>query len=175
MNENVKRTLIAGFGNQFRRDDGLGPAVVNGLRKHLDRPAIDPLDDGFDDLGHAIDTIVLHQLVPELAETVADYDLLIFVDAHVGSIPELMHEERLDIAYHTPFVSHQFHPSTVLALAQQIYGRAPQTVLLSLRGYDFDFGEGLSAEAHTLIEPAVKRICELIEAIKNDEFTPLHA
>jgi len=162
MNENNKRTLVAGFGNIFRRDDGVGPVVVNALRMQLGRAPLDPLDDGFDDLGHEVDTIVLHQLVPELAEVVKDYALLIFVDAHVGNLPEEVREERLDAAYTQPFVSHQFHPSTVLALAQQLYGHAPQAVLLSLRGYDFDFGEGLSPETAALVAPAVERMQALI-------------
>ncbi len=156
-------TLIAAFGNQYRRDDGVGYVVVNVIRERLGRPALTPLDDGYDDLGHAVDTIILHQLVPELAETVADYDLLLFIDAHVGSIPEAIREEHLESKFQTPFVSHQFHPSTVLALAHQMYGRAPKTVLLSIRGHDFDFGEGLSPETAALVEPAVVRILALID------------
>ncbi len=168
MNKN-KRTLIMGFGNQFRRDDGVGPVVVNAVQERLGRPPLPPLDDGFDDLGHAVDTVVLHQLVPELAETVAPYDLLIFVDAHVGNLPEAMREEYLNAQYTVPFVSHQFHPSTILALAQQLYGRAPRAVLLSLRGHDFDFGEGLSEPTQALIPQAVARILELIEALKHED------
>ena len=158
----MKRTLVAGFGNLFRRDDGLGPAVVNALRARLGRERLAPLDDGFDDLGHPVDTVVLHQLVPELAETVKDYDLLVFVDAHVGNLPEDMREERISVAYQAPLVSHQFRPSTVLALAQQMYGHAPDAVLLSLRGYDFDYGEGLSPEAQLLVDPAAERILALV-------------
>ena len=159
----MKRTLIAGFGNVYRRDDGLGPAVVNAVRMRLGRPTLDTLDDGFDDLGHKVDTIVLHQLVPELAETIKDYNLLIFVDAHVGTIPEIMREERINAGFEAPLVSHQFRPSTVLALSQQMYGCAPAAILLSLRGYDFDFGEGLSSQAVDLVVPAADRIFTLIE------------
>ncbi len=161
----LKRTLVAGFGNIFRRDDGLGPVVVNAVRSHVGRPALDALDDGYDDLGHSVDTIVLHQLVPELAETVKDYDLLIFVDAHVGTIPEDIHEEKLTAGYEAPLVSHQFRPATVLALSQQMYGRAPEAVLLSIKGNDFDFGEGLSAEAASLVAPAAERIIALIAEV----------
>lgn len=159
----MKRTLIAGFGNCFRRDDGLGPAVVNAVRDHIGKAPLQPLDDGFDDLGSPVDTIVLHQLVPELAETVKDYDLLIFVDAHVGTIPEAIREERLHAGFQAPLVSHQFRPATVLALSQQMYGHAPTAVLLSLRGYDFDFGEGLSSRAEPNIVLAVDRILALID------------
>jgi hydrogenase maturation protease len=137
--------------------------VVNALREHLGQPPLDPTDEGFGDLGHALDTVVLHQLLPELAETLADYDLVIFVDAHVGSVPEDIREERLKAAYRTPFVYHQTHPATVLALAQQMHGRVPEGVLLSLHGHDFDFGEGLSPETAPLVPRAVERIVELSE------------
>jgi len=159
----VRRTLIAGFGNLYRRDDGVGRAVVNALLAHLERPPLDPMDDGFEDLGHPVDVVVLHQLVPELAETLVNYALVIFVDAHVGTtIPEPLHEEHLAVSFRTPFVSHQTHPSTVLALAQQLHGHAPEAVLISLLGYDFDFGEGLSSATAALVEPAIARILELV-------------
>ena len=157
----MKHTLITGFGNTYRRDDGVALAVVNAVRERLGRPPLGPLDDGFDDLGHELDTVVLHQMVPELAETVADYELVIFVDAHVATLPESIHEERMDVEYKTPFVSHQFHPSTVLALAQQIYGRAPDAVLISILGHDFDFGEGLSDKTAVLVPKAADRILAL--------------
>lgn len=157
----MRRTLVCGFGNPYRRDDGVGRAVVNALRERWGRPPLAPADDGLSDLGHALDTVALHQLVPELAETLAGYDLVIFVDAHVGNVPEAIREERLQAAHRTPFVYHQTHPATVLALAQQMHGRAPAGVLLSLRGYDFDFGEGLSPETAALVPRAVERIVEL--------------
>ena len=167
MNEQRKRTLVAGFGNVFRRDDGVGPAVVNALRAHLGRAPFGPLDDGFDDLGYTVDTIILHQLVPELAETIKDYALVVFVDAHVGNLPDDIRVEALDVTYTQPFVSHQIHPSTVLALARQMYGYAPRAVLLSIRGYDFDFGEGLSAQTAALVMPAVAHIQALGDELEH--------
>ncbi len=164
----MRRTLIAGFGNLYRRDDGVARVIVNTLLTRLGRPPLDALDDGFEDLGHPVDAVVLHQLVPELAETVKDYTEVIFVDAHVSnSGTETIHEERLDVSYRIPFVYHQTHPSTILALAQQIYGNVPQAMLLSVQGYNFDFGEGLSPETATLVEPAVARILELVEEARD--------
>jgi Ni,Fe-hydrogenase maturation factor len=133
--------------------------VVNGVREQLEQAPLDPLDDGFNDLGRSIDTVVLHQLVPEMAEIVADYDMVIFIDAHVADLSQLLCEERVTPAYRsTSFVSHQTHPATVLELAEKMYGHAPQGVMLSLRGHDFDFGEGLSRETATLVSLAVERI-----------------
>lgn len=168
----MKKTLVVGFGNLYRRDDGVGRAVVNRLRQRLGREPLDSMDDGFDDLGHQVDTVVMHQLVPELAETLADYELVVFVDAHVGAtIPEPLHEERLEVVHRTPFVYHQTHPSTVLALTRQMFGRVPEAVLISLLGHDFDFGEGLSEETAALVEPAVVRILALARSTE-DEVAP---
>jgi hydrogenase maturation protease len=157
------RTLVAGFGNAYRRDDGAAWAVVNALREQLGRPPLALLDDGFDDMGHAVDTVVLHQLVPELAETLAGYELVIFVDAHVQELADPLREEEIAPLYHVPFVSHQTHPGTLLDLAHKLHGHAPRGVLLSLRGHDFDFGEGLSEETAALVPRAVARIRALAE------------
>ncbi len=167
-NPNV-HTLVAGFGNLYRRDDGVARVVVNELRKRLGRPPLDEMDDGFDDLGQTVDTVVLHQLIPELAEDLRHYDLVVFVDAHVGSgIAEEIHEERLDVVYKTPFVYHQTHPSTILALTRQMYDRAPHAILISLLGHDFDFGPGLSDETAALVEPTVDRILKLVSTPLNE-------
>lgn len=163
------RVLIAGFGNLYRCDDGVARVVVNALRERLGRPSLDPMDDGFGDVGHAVDTVVLHQLVPELAEDFRHYEGVIFVDAHVGgAVEEPIHEEAITVTYKTPFVSHNIHPSTVLALTQQMYGRAPEARLISILGHDFDFGEGLSEETAALVGPAVDRILALVKTYRED-------
>lgn len=157
----MAKTLVIGFGNLYRRDDGVGFAVVNALRERVGRPPLGEEDDGFDDLGHAVDTILLHQLVPDLAEMVADYALVVFVDAHVESIGEPLHEEELAPSPKEALVPHQMHPCTVLALAHDLYGAWTRGVLLSLQGHDFDFGVGLSPETAALVPQAVERLLAL--------------
>ena len=157
----MNRTLVIGFGNVFRRDDGAGYAVLNAVRARLGRSLLGTEDDGFDDLGHQMDTILLHQLVPELAEDVVPYDLVIFCDAHIGQVPELVFEEELDVCYKSATVTHTLHPCSVLALTLELHGRCPRGVLVSIRGYDFDFGEGLSDGTAALIPETVDRIFAL--------------
>jgi hydrogenase maturation protease len=138
------RILVIGYGNPSRRDDGVGLAVVNGLRNRLGRPPLDAGDDGFGDLGGEGDTLFLQQLMPELAETLAGYDRVWFVDAHLGIYPELVRRTALFAHYGLASVSHHLGPETLLALAQQLYGHAPVGELISIRGFDFNFGEELS-------------------------------
>jgi hydrogenase maturation protease len=156
-----KRTLVLGFGNIYRRDDGVAYVVLNAVRERLDRPLLGIDDDGFDDLGHAVDTVLLHQLVPELAETAAPYDQLVFVDAHVSEIEAPVRQEELEACFRSATVSHQLHPCTLLALIEGMRGGAPRGILISVRGYDFDFGEGLSEETAGLVPEAVERIVAL--------------
>ena len=158
----MKRVLVVGFGNAYRRDDGVGRAVVNALRQALGQPALDPMDDGFDELGREVDTVVAHQLVPEFAELLGPYALAIFVDARVGEGAEPLSEATIAPIPHSTSVSHHLHPGSLLDLARRIHGRTPMGVLLSLLGHDFDFGETLSPETASLVPQAVARILTLI-------------
>jgi hydrogenase maturation protease len=140
------RVLVIGYGNPSRQDDGVGLAVVNGLRVRMGQAPREEGDDGFDDLGRDLDTLFLQQLSPELAETLVDYDHVVLVDAHFGIYPELVHRTELDPQAEAAIVSHHFKPGTLLALARQLYGRAPTAELISVRGFAFDFTSELSPE-----------------------------
>ena len=140
------RTLVIGYGNPSRQDDGVGLAVVNGLRARAGRTLLEEGEDGFDGLGQALDTLFLQQLSPELAETLADYDHLVLVDAHLGGSPGLVHRTELDPRAEAAIVSHHFRPGTMLALTLQLYGRAPSAELVSVRGFAFDFTSEMSPE-----------------------------
>ncbi len=142
--ERTTRVLVVGFGNPSRRDDGAALAVINGLRERLGLPALQEGMDGYDDLGRPVDTLFLQQMMPELAETLAGYGRVIFVDAHVGIYPDLVHRTELRPGLERAIVSHHQKPQELLALAQQLFGATPAAELISIRGFDFDFGEALS-------------------------------
>ena len=139
------RTLIIGYGNPSRRDDGVGLAVVNELRRRIGASILDETVDGFEDLGGPLDTLFLQQLTPELAETLAQYDHVVFVDAHLAQTgDELIRQVDLGPNLDPALVSHHFKPGRLLALAQTLYGHAPSAELVSICGFDFDFDTTLS-------------------------------
>ncbi len=156
------RTLIIGYGNPSRRDDGVGLAVVNGLRQGLGQTPLVEGDDGYAELGGPIDTLFLQQLMPELAETLAEYERVWFVDAHLGVYPELVRRIALAPHYDLASVSHHVAPQTLLALAQQFYGHAPAGELISIRGFDFDFGEEFSAATAEGVRQVVDALWQAI-------------
>ncbi|MBN1402305.1 MAG: hypothetical protein JXA74_15805, partial [Anaerolineae bacterium] len=99
------------------------------------------------------------QLAPELAESLAECDIVIFVDAHVdGAGWEPLHWQEVTPAYESSLVGHHLKPASVVALTESLYGRSPRPYVLSVLGTDFDFGEGLSAGTSKRADLAVERL-----------------
>jgi hydrogenase maturation protease len=152
------RCLVVAYGNPYRRDDGVGLAIVNRLRQELGTAALALDEDGLDGLGHRLDTISLHQLLPELAETLAAYARVVFVDAHIGALPQPVRVEPVSHGYGFQAVTHHMSPGMLLSVTQSVCGQAPSAWLVSVRGTDFDFGEGLSVETEALVGDAVRAV-----------------
>ncbi len=159
--ESPKRTLIIGFGNVYRQDDGVGEVVVKTVHERIYGQPWPPEEDGYDLLGRQVDALLLHQLVPDLAETMAEYDQVIFVDAHVESLPEPVREQEIQPLYKPGVITHQLQPSSLLALTEDLYHAHPRCFLFSIRGHWFDFGEGLSPETAQRVPEVVSRILHL--------------
>jgi len=156
------RTLIIGYGNIYCRDDGVAFHVINLLRQRAGLPALQPDDDGFDGLGHPVDTVLLHQLVPEIVSLLAQYEQVVFVDAHQGTIPDEVRvvEVLEEFGFHA--VTHHMSPGMLLALARRDSQPVPRAHLVSVRGDDFDFGLGLSEPCRRRAELAVKIVLEML-------------
>ena len=160
----MSRTLVIGYGNLDRRDDGVAFLVVNALRGRLGQDPLDEQETGVGELGAETDTLFLRQLVPELMDTAAGYDQVIFVDAHVReNTRELWWAPVLPDFVPSAF-THHVNPATFLALIRALYDRNPAGYLLSIRGHDFDFSRGLSAETERLVQPAVDEILKRLPA-----------
>lgn len=137
-------TLILGWGNPGRGDDGLGPAFVQALSE-LGLPGVATDSD--------------YQLQVENAAEVARYDRVLFVDAdRSGAEPfwlGRLQPESASLAFST----HSVSPSAVLALARDLFQVEPEAWILGIRGYEFDeFEERLSGGAQRNLAVAVNAI-----------------
>ncbi len=155
------RSLVIGYGNPSRRDDAAAMHVLNALRARWGRPALTAFGDNWEDLGAGHGSLLVQQLMPELAATVAEYDVVVFVDAALAQA-EAVRAERVTPALRLATVSHHADPATLLALAEQLFGRAPAGWLVSVRGHDLSFGEELAPETAAAIPGAVDRVARLI-------------
>ena len=157
-----RRTLVIGYGNPYCRDDGVGFYIVNALRKRLGFPELEADEDGLDGLGRAVDTILLHQLVPEIAPLLPSYQTVLFVDAHTGAVPDEIRFIPVAEEYGFHAVTHHLSPGMLLAFARRQRGLVPEGYLLSVQGDDFDFGLGLSQPCRRRADDAVERIVSLL-------------
>lgn len=150
--------LLLGYGNLDREDDGVAWHILSRLAARLGREFPQQPED-FEFLpGEQIDFYFGLQLLPELAETVAGYARVCFVDAHTGAVPEELHEEELSPQMQTSPFTHHLTPAMLLNLAATLYARTPQAFLISVRGYRFEFSQQLSPETDQLASQAVERI-----------------
>jgi hydrogenase maturation protease len=155
------RTLVIGYGNPYRCDDGVAYHIINAIREKRGQRPLTPEEDGEDELGGALDTLMLHQLLPELAPLFKDYARVIFVDAHAGGIAEEVRVIPVEEDYGFQAVTHHMSPGMMLTLARQLGGAAPHGWLVSVKGTDFDFGAELSAACAQYAAEAARRIEEL--------------
>jgi Ni,Fe-hydrogenase maturation factor len=157
------RILVLGYGNVDRQDDGVAWHIINHIAVQFGLPAPDPTGEGVPSLADPesltegvsdssigfpeklqIDLAFALQLSPEMAESLVHYDLVCFVDAHTGSIPQDVNFVALQGVYQASPFTHHLTPQTCLALAQALYGHSPKGYLLSVRGYEFGFSRELS-------------------------------
>jgi len=152
--------LLFGYGNPDRGDDGAAFHIfAHLLRKaQMDEESVFSAD--VVNLSARVDLIFNFQLLPEYAEIVAGYDRVIFIDAHTAEIEEEMKLQSLEPEFkHSPF-THHFSPSSCLAVAESLTGKAPKAWLLSIRGYQFGFDRELSPRTSDLVHEAIQLLIE---------------
>jgi hydrogenase maturation protease len=159
----MTRTLIIGYGNIDRADDGVAYEVINALRRRQGRERLDEEDTGLEALGGEVDSIFLSQLTPELMELLCDYDRVVFVDAHVYEDDEGLHCAAVSPEYTPASLTHHLTPGMLLALIKAVYRREPVGRLVSIRGRDFGFHRNLSPGTRALMGQAVDYLLQWLD------------
>ena len=161
----MNTTLLLGYGNPDRQDDGVAWHVMHTLALQLGLPASDSYEDEFPP-NDRLDLDFQLQLTPEMAEQLSRAERVCFVDAHTGSQTSDVQLVPLSTEFqHSPF-THHLTPQTLLALCQTLYSKTPQAFLLSVRGHRFEFERQLSPETQALVPEALKLLLEWLEESK---------
>jgi hydrogenase maturation protease len=136
--------LALALGTPLRGDDAAGAAIARGLEALLP----------------GLEVIEATELLPEHAETAAQADGVLFLDASVTGTPGEVRVEPVSPRTARAAVLHALLPDEILGLARALYGRAPPAALVTVAGKDFAFGEGLSAEVEAALPVARRRAAE---------------
>lgn len=145
--------LVIGYGNQLRRDDGIGPFVADSLAG-TNLPGVRVL--------------VSMQLLPELAVDLVAARLVVFVDASMESSEIGVEVRRLTPEDATEWSTHHTNPSTLLALSRAVYGRTPEAWWVKVFGQEFDYRQGLSRAAKENARRAIDGIGALLQGHRID-------
>lgn len=147
------RTIVIGYGNPDRQDDGVAWHILCNLANRLGRPT-PSFEEGFTISGDDPDLYFVLQLTPELGELMAKYQRICLIDAHTGSIPENVKLTQLKPEYQKSPLTHHTTPQTCLAFAKSIYNSEPEAILVSVRGFEFNFSHHLSSKTKNLASQA---------------------
>jgi hydrogenase maturation protease len=147
------RILILGYGNTLRGDDGLGVIVAQRLAEKL------AAEDG-------VDVIDAHQLLPEMAHTISQYDYVYFVDAAARGVPGTFAHSRVEpVGGDETAFSHNVSPARLLLAAQTLYGRRPAAELCTVAAASFEFGEQLTPSVAATVALVVDYVARRIENV----------
>jgi hydrogenase maturation protease len=132
------RTLVYGFGNPGKEDDGLGIALADNLE--LERMPGVTVEKNY-------------QLNIEDALTVAEHDLVVFVDASINDIDGFRFS-ALRPEPEVSFTTHAMSPGSILALCNRLYEKKPPAYLLEIKGLSWNMHEEISKEAQPNLNAA---------------------
>jgi hydrogenase maturation protease len=153
------RTLVAGVGNMFLRDDGFGPEVARRLAAAAGSapPGVHVVDYGIRgmhlayDLLAGVDALVLVDTVPPDAP-----------GAEPGSI-RILRVGAEDLAEAGPLDPHGMDPAAVLNRLRSLGGTLPPTYVVGCVPADTTEGIGLSPAVAAAVPKAMAAVVTLLE------------
>ena len=150
----MKKTIFIGYGNPDRGDDGVAWHLLNQIIAFTGCCENDLFSSDIIPASENIHVWFNFQLLPEMAETIAEYEQAVFIDAHTGEIKEDINFSNIEPEFQNSPFTHHFTAPSCLAVAEQITGQYPKSWLLSVRGYQFGFSRDLSVQTLALAEKA---------------------
>jgi hydrogenase maturation protease len=158
------KTLIFGYGNLDRQDDGVAWHVIVQLRKLLEISQPEEVDQDFSSDSDLVFVYQL-QLTPEISSELVQFDRVCFIDAHAGTIPEDVQLRKLLPEFQHSPLTHHLTPESLLAITSAVYQHIPQTILVTIRGFEFQFTQNLSETTRSLVPQAANIILDWINRI----------
>lgn len=153
------RVVVIGVGNDMRRDDGAGLAVLRRARVELPE---------------GVEAIERDGEPTRLLDTWAHADLAVVVDAiRSGAAPGTIHRFDLTAGDTVPEASavnssHALGIGDSVALARALDLLPARLVVLGIEGAEFDDGPGLSTEVEAAVGDAARRILTEITSQRGD-------
>ncbi|EAZ88831.1 hydrogenase maturation protease [Crocosphaera chwakensis] len=147
--KNNSKTLIIGYGNTLRGDDGAGYKIAEIIDKwNLDN----------------IKSLAIHQLTPDLAEKISQVDTVIFIDAvAITDINTAKIEiKTISINQKSNNLLHHNTPKQLLSLTKVIYKKVPKAYWILVPALNFNFSEELSSFTQKYVNLTLEKIKDIL-------------
>lgn len=142
----MNNVLVIGYGNTLRGDDAAGIKAAELIAERHPEVAC----------------VCLHQLVPELSEQLAEYSVVIFIDAQEGITQPNARLIAPGIEADQPR-THFISPESLLALSQQLYQRIPkQAYIIGIPALRFEFSEKLSDITQARVKDCIRLVDKIL-------------
>lgn len=147
--------MVIGYGNSLAGDDAVGFYAVQKLIGS--------------ELPDYVTVKYIHQFMPEHAEEIAEYNLLICIDAEVSrSFGELKCRLIDSGSMHdTGTAAHDYTLESILLMAKQLFGRIPEVYLITVSGKSFLTSDRLSPEVEKRIPDVIDNVFSIINRKKH--------
>lgn len=136
--------LVVGIGNELRTDDGVGARIVRDLPRRA-----------------GVETAVVHQLTPDLVETLGRAERVLFVDAHRTEATLRLRPLRRSAS--SGGLGHAIAPESIIAWTEAACGRAPAGWLLSVPACSFAVGDALSPDVERALPDAERAVLDWLD------------
>lgn len=141
----MKKILVYGYGNPGRQDDGIGVLLADKLEQWAK-------EKGF----YNIQFETNYQLNIEDADVISNKDFVLFIDASMEQIEDIIYTKVSANDSSIEFTMHAVSPSFILDMSNKLYGKSPETYLLHIKGYEWELAEGITEKALVNFEKALE-------------------
>jgi hydrogenase maturation protease len=148
------KTLVIGYGNSLRGDDGVGSWVAEQMAaQHWPE----------------VRSLAIHQLTPELAADLAEVEIVYFVDAWISKDTQVQPRlQRLFPDSTGTTCDHSWNPGLLLALTKTLYDHEPIAYQWLIPVVQFEHGTSLSAIARDGADWVITSLNESFKPNSND-------
>jgi hydrogenase maturation protease len=151
------KILIYGFGNPGRQDDALGVRLADAIDAWAAQNNY-----------RFIETDTNYQLNIEDAATINDKDLVIFADASQEEIDNYVFS-KLNPDSKVDYTMHHVAPAFIQYLCNEIYDKAPESFLLHIKGYRWEFLGEMTKKAESNLRKAIDFLINFLEQRMNGQ------
>ncbi len=165
---NIPSTVIIGYGNPDRQDDGVAWHILAGVAQKLGRTVPPSWEEPFE-IGQEFPHLLFQlHLTPEISETLSKYQNICFVDAHTGDIPNDIQFGEVSNGFKTSPFTHHITAEACMELTRSLFRSDPKAFLLSVRGYAFGFTQSLSPQTAFLTAIAVNKATAWLSGLEKE-------